>query len=269
MKKLMVVAAAAALAGVAQAIPTTGEQAYNMTLTVKTTVAQRGAYSDLLGRCDWDPEAVQAPAYRKQATRKLAGLIWGCWCDTINAPAWGDYSGYVFWNVTEKFQYDDLDGTVFNWTDGFDWDKQIDRFFKNGKKSEGIWALKLAYLDGEEQSQAEYNLTGAGFGTAAGSILSETKSAIYVPSMNGYFVGTRSYTCKESGHCGEQDVVGVITWPLCLCGDPAEKTVAYGSWKIKFNNSVATKFAKTGVIQNSYNFPKYVTVFGQEQEEAE
>jgi len=250
----MIAAAAAAMIGGAYAIPSTGEQAYTMSLSVKTTVAAKGTIKDALAGCE-----VKGVAYRKQASKKLAGLIWGCWCDTINTPAWGDYAGYVFWNVSEKFQYDDLDETAFDWTSGWDWTTQIDRINKDGKKSEGIWSLKLAYLDSELNSQLEYNLTGAGFGTAAGSILSDTKSAIYVPSMNGYFVGTRIYTCKQSGHCGEADVEGVVAWPLCFCGDPAEKTVAYGTWSLKFNNSVATKFANTGDISKSYSFPKYVT----------
>lgn len=262
MKKLMFVAAIAA-AGVVQAIPTTGEQAYSMTLSVKTTIAKKGSIKDAIADCPVD----QAVAYRKIATRKLAGLIWGCWCDTLNTPQFGDFSGYVFWNVTERFQYDDLTATKFDWTTGWDWTTQIDRINYNGKKCEGIWALTLAYLDGDGASQEEYKLTGAGFGTVAGgSIITSTKSNIYVPSMNGYFVGTRSYTCSEvtPGHCGELDEKreGVASWPLCLCGDPAAKTVAYGSWKIKFNNTVATKFAKTGDIEESYNFPKYVTTFG-------
>ena len=254
MKKLIIAAAVAAMGAGAFAAPaSTGEQAYTMTLTIKTTYGAYGRYADTLLDC----EEVTTGYFRKQCTEKLAGLIWGCWCDTIAAPAPGDFSGYVFWNVTRRYQY--VPNQKFEWKA---LDKSIlNRISNNGKVVEGLWSLELTKpAVGNTAEYVDYSLVGAGFGKVGGGrILSDTKSSVWISSMSGYCAGWHVYDCSVTGHCGEADTNGVAYWPLCLCGDVEDATAAYGTWSLKFNTTVATRFARTGDIATAYNFPAYVT----------
>jgi len=265
MKKLMIAAAAAAMIGGVEAatVPANGEQVYDMTITLKTT---KGVRANLKAKSNTCIDFDHAAYVRKQTTVKIGGKIWGCGCEEI---ADGDLiftdwytKGARFWNVTGKYTYDS-DETKMEWY-------VLDRIDTTAKKLEAGWNLYLALLDDEETSVLEYTLQGAGFGTASDyDEIQEPNNRTYIPSVSGYCVGTRYYTCAtddtELGTiCNPYEEVTPISleyWKLCDCTDGDADTIAYGSWSLKFNSTQAKKFAKLEQGSNIYpvlGLPKYV-----------
>ena len=256
----MIAAAVAAMgAGVyAAGIPATGEEAYDFTATLKTTKGKLATAKAKSNACLYEGKAY----FRTQATVKLQGLIWGCWCQTIGAPTAytaPDADGYVFWNATDKAAYNDFASTAFGWT-------VLNRIESTAKKVEGLWTLDLFYLDADDNSVQEFALVGAGFGTAAGNVYDEDDNeTTYISSISGQAVGQRFYTCvgdevELGSFCkmGGATPYDFIWWELCDCADGALDTVAFGSWSIKWNGKVASAMAKKANILDAYKFPKYV-----------
>jgi len=254
MKKLMVAAAAAAMIGGAYAMDA---QVYDFSASLKTTACKETKVSAALAkyfdtRSYKDLELFEKGekiGLRKQASRKLVGVIWGCDCPTlITPPAWSIYNdktlgGYMFWDQSVD-DYFRVRKTLFAWNVL----NRIDAM----NKCEGSFTL-MNWAVG----QSLY-LVGAGFGTVSGRDCST-----YVKSMNGSLVGYREPNAGDEIGCVFCDVNDCVVDPICdICWagefgvyNPG-MTIAYGTWKIKFNSSVANKLAKKGRLSQVYSFKK-------------
>jgi hypothetical protein len=254
MKKLMVAAAAAAMIGGAYAMDA---QVYDFSASLKTTACKETKVSSALAkyfntRSYKDLELYEKGdkiGLRKQASRKLVGVIWGCDCPTlITPPAWSVYNdktlgGYMFWDQSVD-DYFRVRKTSFSWNVL----NRIDAM----TKCEGSFTLR-----NWAQGQSLF-LVGAGFGTVKGRDCST-----YVKSMNGSLVGYREPNEGDTIGCVFCDVNGCVVDPICdVCfvGELGvynpDVTIAYGTWKIKFNSSVAKKLATKGRLSQVYKFKK-------------
>jgi hypothetical protein len=251
MKKLMIVAAVAAMTGAALA----DAQVYDVKLTVKTTTCKDGKFTKALENLGWfgGLEKGDEVSYRKQATLTLAGIIWGCDCDAIANPEWrvygykkGKYSvgGYAFWNATGKeaialqIPFVKFDWAVLN---------RIDQM----NTVEGTWMLGDA-ADGE----ALFFL-GAGFGTVKNNTKAPQYDCLsYISSMKGNFAGF-----MQGGEGGDNGCIfcgttayDCLVAPFCVCAnafDSTEVSAAYGSWTIKYNSSASKKLKKAWYINDA------------------
>ena len=253
----MIAAAAAAMVSGAFAATPKQAQAYDFKATVKSGVCKKAKVSRALenyfatDRSGAFP-SMAAGAYskgdeiglRKQSSIKLAGVIWGCWCPTIAAPAWRPSTpvspyigGYAFWNQTSDYGYDPRTVT-FRWATL----NRIDAM----TKCEGAFQLKN-FKQGES-----FLLWGAGFGT-----VKETGCKTYVKSISGNIAGFLLPDDSAYG-CVFCDAEGCTVMPLCdLCWgdrDTSVFTVASGTWSIKFNSKIAKALADTPFLSRVYNF---------------
>jgi len=253
MKKLMILAAAAVMAGTVSAAEA---QVYDAALTVKTTTCKNGKYTKALvnfpanGANAFGYSAGDRVQFRKQATRKIAGVFWGCDCETIADPAWRVYTnrsarnnkktvgGYAFWDATKSpyipftIPYVTFEWLVLN---------RIDQM----KTVEGTWVLR-----DRAQNEALF-LVGAGFGTVNNA--KNTTCEDYIKSISGNFAGFLQYASgDEYGcvFCGVTDYLCLVA-PFCWCvnADTTYLTAAYGTWTIKYNaSSVKTLSNATGTV---------------------
>jgi hypothetical protein len=252
MKKLMIAAAAAAMIGSAQAYEA---QVYDMTLTVKTTQCKETKVSAALEAYledDANSSATTIAAtkgdkigLRKQATRKMAGVIWGCDCETIAYPAWRTYrttkktvGGYVFWDLSSKEHFY-IPKTAFFWTVL----NRIDAM----TKVEGSWVLANG-VDG-----SAFWFAGAGFGSVKGADCSS-----YISSMSGNFAGFRQAVggTTDCFFCEDVDtdcLAETFCYDCSANADTTELTAAYGTWKLKYNKSASKKLRTKGRITESYS----------------
>lgn len=246
MKKLMIAAATAAIgAGVYAA--SLDAQVYDVNLTVKSTTCKEIKYTKTIATLEGESYSDvkgEKLAVRKQASTKIAGVIWGCECETIANPAWRLYNngktvgGYLFWNVGGE--------SCFNiYTTSFGW--AVFNRIDTGDKAEGVWLL--ANRDAENTVA----FLGAGFGKTSG-----TTCRTVLKSMSGNFAGFL-LAGSDAGGCKFCGGNVCDAWQVCPCTDviyDTELTAAYGSWKIKYNKSASQKLKKTGLITKSYNFKK-------------
>jgi hypothetical protein len=257
MKKLMILAAAAAMAGTVSAAEA---QVYDAALTVKTTTCKDGKYTRAL--VNFPANGVNAFGYnagdkvqfRKQATRKIAGVFWGCDCETIADPAWRVYTnvsarrnaktvgGYAFWDATKSpyipftIPYVTFEWLVLN---------RIDQM----KTVEGTWVLR-----DKAQDEALF-LVGAGFGTVNNA--KNTTCEDYIKNISGNFAGFMQYASgDEFGcvFCGVTDYLCLVA-PFCWCvnADTTYLTAAYGTWSIKYNASSSKQ------LSNASSQAPYIT----------
>jgi len=240
----MIAAAAAAIsAGVSAA--TLDAQVYDVTLTAKTTACKEIKYTKTIATLEgehWEDVKGDTISVRKQATTKIAGVIWGCECETFADPAWRLYNngktvgGYVFWNVTGKEMFR-IAKTSFAWA--------VFNRIDKGEKVEGAWALS---------KDPTLGFLGAGFGSVKGLDCRAT-----LTSMSGSFAGF-ILAGDNAGGCAFCGATDCDAWQVCPCIAnganvyPLGYTVAYGTWKIKYNKSASKKLRKTGRITQSYNF---------------
>ena len=114
MKKLMILGAIAAATVGYGAEASYLAQVYDVALTLKTGVCKPGKatsgtvkyYESYVGKGNSPVAKGTEMGFRKQATRKITGVIWGCECETIAFPAWRVYAsttgfnlgGYAFWD---------------------------------------------------------------------------------------------------------------------------------------------------------------------------
>ena len=174
MKKLMIAAACAAMAG--SVFAAVGDaQVYDATLTVKTTACKNGKYTKALVNFpvkdanEFGYDVNDSVMFRKQATRTINGVFWGCDCETIADPAWRIYTsftsagvektphtvgGYAFWDATNSKEY--IPFTIPYVT--FEWLilNRIDQM----TSVEGTWLLR------DRAANEALFFMGAGFGTA-------------------------------------------------------------------------------------------------------
>ena len=285
MKKLMIVAAAAAMTGavsarVNQVQYKPSAQVYDATLTVKTTACKAGKFTAALEKFDarqfylWGNDKGDTVQFRKQASRKIAGVFWGCDCETIATPAWRVYvgyksgkvppptpqnvksltvGGYAFWDATSMNEY--IPFTIpyvdFHWA----LLNRIDQM----TSVEGTWVLR------DTANDEVLYLMGAGFGTAENA---SNECNSYIKTISGNFAGFLQYASGgDDGcvFCGTTDY-GCLVAPFCWClnaEDTTFLTAAFGTWDIKYNatNSKALHNAKAF---NNYTSPagnKYKTTY--------
>lgn len=253
MKNLVLFAVVAFLSSAAFA----GAQVYEMTITLKSTVAASGKITPVV--CDTPVQEVDL--YRKQSTVKIKGLFWGCDCETIAEPTFVTSAeatyGYVFWNETSRKVIED----AFVW-------HVLNRIDKKLKKAEGAWTI--GGTDGETF------LAGSGFGTVKDDVSKSTctiDSVILTP-MSGSVAGwlalpstiVKKGTAEDCKKCevveGTDDVIAVAPgWSLCACDEGGEYTAASGTWKLKYVAAAAKKWQKADEslsITKVYAFPSYV-----------
>ena len=260
--KASIVAASAMVATVGWAKSTTEDdssaaQVYNLTITVKTTQAERGK----LKKGHPFDSSTDAVIYRKQVTQKWSGLIWGCNCDAL-AGKWqivndaaGSVAGCVIWNNAKPNNV--LFKEDINW-------RLLNAIDKSGDKCEGSWTI------GDMSDDSVAFLAFAGIGTlqTVYTVLPcedpEINCTSYLKSMSGTVAGwmpAPSYTTVgKSGSCtfcgeydpGEDSTVDVATaWDFCPCEEYADIgfTAVSGTWSIKYNSSASKKLTgrKEGV----------------------
>jgi hypothetical protein len=246
MKKLMIAAATAAVgAGVYAAA--LDAQVYDFNLTVKSTACKEVKYSKTIATLegyDYSDVKGEELTVRKQSSTKIAGVIWGCECETIANPAWRLYNnrstigGYLFWNVGGEHAFN-IFTTAFKWA--------VFNRIDNGDKAEGVWALVNA------DAENTVGFLGAGFGK-----VSATNCRTILSNMSGNFAGFLLAGSDASG-CAFCGGAACTAWQVCPCTPVVydlSLTAAYGSWKIKYNKSASKKLRKEGRITKSYNFKK-------------
>ena len=253
MKKFSVFSVAVLAASVVFA----GAQVYEMTITLKSTVAVSGKITP--GVCDTPVQEVNL--YRKQSTVKIKGLFWGCDCETIAEPEFvtsaGATYGYIFWNETA---HKVIDGE-FAW-------QLLNRIDKKLKKAEGAWTI-----GGPDD---DVFLVGSGFGTVKDSVTKSscTIDSVILTPMSGNCAGWLSLpstvvkkgTTSDCKKCqvveGTDDVIAFAPgWSLCACAEGSERTAASGTWKLKYVSEAAKKWQKADEslsITKVYSFPAYV-----------
>lgn len=262
MKKLIVIGAVAASVVGFGAEASYLAQVYDAALTVKTGVCKEGKataatvkyYESILGKDNSPLEKGEEAGFRKQATRKIAGVLWGCECETIADPRWRRYrpingngvslGGYAFWDQTAN-TYFVIPNTVFGWA-------CLNRIGNDFKSVEGAWVLA-----NNVDPQALY-LLGAGFGKA--SVAANPCRSI-ISKISGSFAGFRMPGTDDLvGSCPYCGIGDCSVEPFCeLCGgwiDNFDMTAAYGTWSIKFNKSAANKLKRSMRITQSYTFKK-------------
>ncbi|MBO7482691.1 MAG: hypothetical protein J6U17_02235 [Kiritimatiellae bacterium] len=250
-KKFIVASAIAFCASMAMA----DAQVYEVTMTLKTTVAYKGSTSTIV--CS-EP-ANGTGLYRKQTTVRIKGLIWGCDCITISEPmkaesAEGTY-GYVFWNMTTGKVLD----PEFAWT-------LLNRIDKRLTKVEGAWKME----------NSDLMLVGGGFGTLKDVVDKEccTIESTVLTTISGNCAGWmkmpstivskgKDEVCEKcTVIAGTDDVIAVAPgFTLCECADDSDQTAISGTWRIKYSKALSTKWNKASAatpITSIYNFPSYV-----------
>jgi len=244
MKKLMIAATAAAI-GAGVYAEDLDAQVYDVNLTVKSTACREIKYTRTIATLegvDYSDVRSEKLSVRRQASTKIAGVIWGCECETIANPAWRLYNnrstigGYLFWNVGGEHPFNLLT-TAFNWA--------VFNRIDNGDKAEGVWLLT------NRDAENTVAFLGAGFGKVSG-----TTCRTVLKNMSGNFAGFLLAGSDASG-CAFCGGVDCTAWQVCPCTGSTydlDLTAAYGSWKIKYNKSASKSLRRTGRITQSYNF---------------
>ena len=262
----MITAAAAVMVSGAFAI--NEAQVYDFSATVKSGVCQETKVSKALATYFNTLRLFPSQEYlnwaqgdeigiRKQKSQKLAGVIWGCDCETIADPKWGPVRlgspylrGYMFWNETAVSDEDTKGMLYIPWTffaryTTFRWTvlNRIDTM----TKCEGAFALTCRFPN------QQLFLQGAGFGTVA-----ETGCDTYIKSINGNIAGFTIPATDRFG-CVYCSANGCVVAPICdTCWewDTRILSAATGTWKLKYNKSVTKKLRTTPYISRVYKFGK-------------
>ena len=241
-------------------------QVYDLTITVKTTIAQRGK----LKKNHPFESSTDAVIYRKQSTQKWAGLIWGCDCGSL-AGKWqvvdddaGSVAGCVIWKASKP------NNVLF--IDDINW-RLLNAIDKNGDKCEGSWTI------GDMSDESDAFLAFAGFGTLYTAYTAipcedpEVNCTSYLKSMSGNVAGwmpAPSYTTAGTpGSCtfcgeydpGEEETVDSATaWDFCPCEEYADIgfTAVSGTWSIKYNATASKKLKSSATIVDAVKLPSNV-----------
>ena len=241
-------------------------QVYEMTVSVKTTDAKKGAVTPKKNPFVSVSDSI---VYRKQSTQKWKGLVWGCDCESL-AGKWrvidetsSSVSGCVIWNSKSNdiLFLDDLSWKLLNAID------------VKGDKCEGAFTIG----DMEEESSAF--LTFAGFGSLVIKYTSEPcedpelNCTSYVKTMSGNVAGWMPAPSLTTGgrkgtcvFCGEGDdgeeatTDASVAWDFCPCEEYADAslTAISGSWTLKYNAKLSAKLKNKASIVDVYKFPTAV-----------
>lgn len=172
----------------------------------------------------------EAKVTRMSTSLKIQG--WSLYCD----PSCGDFEAAeayeIFWQ-TKPYK------TMLGGGVTFEVANQI------GKKGKHYEVAGLAEFT--DNDDVIYTLTFAGFGKY------DTKKA-YVKSVSGNFAGVAAAPSNKGSDCmaGEKSKV----WECCGCPILDAKSVAYGKWSVKYNKSIAKKYAN-GTIKPKHIYPKW------------
>ena len=266
MKKLMIAAAAVAMIGSAFA----DAQVYEYKLSLKSTTCKEAkavnSYLTKMGLYIKGDEIV----YRTPASLTIKGVSWGCECDEALAGVWGTtenndnaWHGLTFWNTKNG----NFLGGVYNGVE-FEWD-MLNRIGK--KASEVELSFTIVPSGDATDDNFELKLAGAGKITDKIAILLDDEGKpdevsdcnSYISSVKGSVAG---FVNPEAGiivcnYCEEYEV-GCDVYQFCDCGDDLSddtRTVAYGTFTMKYNSSASKKLRTSAKIASSYSgFPKSV-----------
>lgn len=210
---------------------------HEIQLVVKTTTPAETTLKASASTCEMEGKI----AYRKPGTMKIKIVTWGDECDST--------AGFVMWNETQGIQY--AADTRFAW-------EFLTRIGKTGADVEGLW---ISELECDSGVSAGY-LYGGGMGKVKGSGQLNISG-----NFAGYmYAGQIVKVTKKDVKCTYCDVSGgvevttldAVGWGVCGCEEPDERTVAHGTWTMKYNGSASKKYDETGDIAASYKFPKYI-----------
>ena len=267
MKKLMIAAASAVMVGSAFAV---GEaQVYDFTATIKSGVCRQARVTRaLMNYFDqnrsarsvyWGQYATgEEIGLRKQTSMRIGGVIWGCDCDTIARPYWGNpralpsryLSGYMFWNETTEELYVPFtwaaptqEVTTFRWL--------VLNRIDTMTKCEGSFVLNARW------PSQRLLLQGAGFGT-----VKNTGCDTVISTISGNIAGWR-FAANEAYGCVFCAANGCVVAPICdqclelaLGVDTRMWTAASGTWKLKYNQTATRRLRRNPFISKTYSFPR-------------
>ena len=265
MKKLMIAAAAVAMIGSAFA----DAQVYEYKLSLKSTTCKEAkvanGYLTKIGLMEPGDELV----YRTPASLTLVGLTWGCECNEAIAGTWGqtknnpnNWYGITFWNPKANGKLGSFLGGVYNGTE-FQWD-MLNRI---GKKADEV-ELSFDLIPSADALDGNFELKLAGLGKIKDQFAYDSEDEewtdcnSYIKSVKGSVAG---YVNPEAGivvcnYCEEYDVFCNV-YQFCICGDDntdETRTVAYGTFTMKYNASASKKLKNSARIAGAYNFPKAI-----------
>ena len=248
----MIVAAAVAMTGAALA----DAQVYDYKFSLKSTTCKEGkvgrnTYYTAMGIA----EAGEEISYRTSASVVLLGVTWGCNCeDALFQNGWNQrqlgngqvvWDGGIFWWKKGDFFGSSYNAAVITWD-------MINRIGKKGDEVE----LSFTLDDSNGDSAAELKAAGLGkvkdIGLAAGTDCEGS----YIKSAKGSVAG---YIAPGEGGCYYCDDVICDVYDFCDCMglSDASKTVAFGTWTMKYNSSASKKLRTTAKITSSFSgFPK-------------
>jgi len=206
---------------------------YELQMTIKTTKPDQTTFKPSSNVC----EAEGKLAYRRPSTIKVKAVMWGEACAYA--------SGYAIWDEIQKVQYSN--DSEFGW-------EFLNRIGKTGTDAEGLWTMVLRYGEDIE--------AGRLIGGATGKIKGDYQLTLN-GNLAGFMYAGQIVKVDASGctYCGGGPVLTTMEalgWGLCDCSEADERTVAHGTWTLKYNSAASKKYDQTGDIAASYKFPKYV-----------
>ena len=238
MKKLMIAAAVAAIAGGAFASACEPEcpivkdvaRVYQVQFNIYTTSGHVLAQSGI-GATQCAPGEDACIVMRGKDKTVFRGDVYVC----ENLCELSDYAA-AFADVRRRALVDDAE---FEWT-------FCNVMGKNSTDAECAWEFKGTVTYDEERAQA-YALTGAGYGKYVHS------TEGFFDNLGGYFAGTASasYDLKTKLTLANAECICKPSQVLkCTAVDGISfedsDTVAFGAWKMKFNANVTKEYMKKG-----------------------
>ena len=238
MKKLMIAAAVAAIAGGAFASACEPEcpivkdvaRVYQVQFNIYTTSGHVLAQSGI-GATQCAPGEDACIVMRGKDKTVFRGYVYVC----ENLCELSDYAA-AFADVRRRALVDDAE---FEWT-------FCNVMGKNSTDAECAWEFKGTVTYDEERAQA-YALTGAGYGKYVHS------TEGFFDNLGGYFAGTASasYDLKTKLTLANAECICKPSQVLkCTAVDGISfedsDTVAFGAWKMKFNANVTKEYMKKG-----------------------
>jgi len=238
---------------------------YDFNLNLKTTVAKMGKVPKT-PLCE-DP--LEAACYRTKTSRSLKGFIYSCDCWCVDIPASTVITSNFVDSVTDvggvSVTNQVWDGTFTtnnipagfgvneNWTAAL-WDSKKNVYaFEEDFEWTAFWRIGKNRTDLEIEwllapGDALVWLQGQGFGSIDKSGRAK--------SMNGNVIGAFATPVleiynKDPDLCG--DCEG-MPWELCTNDPiPGVDTVAFGTWKMKYNNKASNTYKANGGLP----YPKW------------
>ena len=229
MKKLMIAAALAAIAGGAFAASSCSKAVscgygYRLRVIVRTTAGQK--VTDAAEEC--------CDCFRKPAVRRILGFVYGTTAKKDTPDVCGKSTSVCGCNEwgDAKIALWDYDTQAAINTDSAEL-LQLNRIgYENRTRAEMCFvvATKCASTSAEA-----YGLTFAGFGTCG-----KRDGVITLKTVSGFCAGLLPATCGAANTC-DKPTCGSAIWTMC--DDAAQvkcaTTAAYGKWNLTWNQDIA------------------------------